>query len=42
MLLVRWQEGHSAFNKLTDGVLAWLSVWSDVQICIWSSYLLLQ
>jgi len=33
-LLVGWQEGHPAFKKLSGGVLAWLSVWSEVQICI--------
>ena len=32
------QEGHPACKKLwSDGVLAWLSVWSEVQICIWSN-----
>jgi len=36
-LLVGWQEGHPACNKLSGGVLAWLSVWSAVQICIWPS-----
>jgi len=35
MLLVRWQEGHPACKKLSGGVLAWLSVLSDVQTCIW-------
>jgi len=30
-LLVGWQEGHSACKKQSGGVLAWLSVWSDVQ-----------
>ena len=30
-LLVRWQEGHPACKKLSGGVLAWLSVWSEVQ-----------
>jgi len=34
MLLVGWQEGHPACKKLSGGVLAWLSVWSEVQICI--------
>ena len=29
-LLVGWQEGHLACKKLSGGVLAWLSVWSDV------------
>jgi len=34
-LLVGWQEGHPACRKLSGGVLAWLSVWSDskIQIC---------
>ena len=30
-LLVGWQEGHPACKKLTGGVLAWLSVWSEAQ-----------
>jgi len=33
-LLVGRQEGHPACKKLSDGVLAWLSVWSEVQTCI--------
>jgi len=34
-LLVGRQEEHPARKKLSDGVLAWLSVWSVVQmICI--------
>jgi len=33
-LLVGWQEGHLACKKLNGGVLAWLSVWGEVQICI--------
>jgi len=33
-LLVGWQEGHPA---LSGGVLAWLSVWSKMQTCIWPS-----
>jgi len=33
-LLVEWQEGHSAHKKLSGGVLAWLSVWIEVQTCI--------
>jgi len=37
-LLVGWQEGHPACKKLSDGVLAWLSVWSEVQICISPSW----
>jgi len=32
-LLVGWQEGHLACKKLSGGVLAWLSVWSEVQTC---------
>jgi len=37
-LLVGRQEGHPACKKLSDGVLAWLSVWSKVQTCIWPSW----
>jgi len=37
MLLVGRQEGHPACKKLSGGVLAWLSVWSKVQTCIWPS-----
>jgi len=33
-LLVRWYEGHPACKKLSGGVLAWLSVWCEVQTCI--------
>jgi len=36
-LLVGWQEGHPACKKLSSGVLAWLSVSSEVQTCIWPS-----
>jgi len=37
-LLVGQQEEHPACKKLSDEVLVWLSVWSEVQmICIWSS-----
>ena len=36
-LLVGRQEGHPACKKLSVGVLAWLSVWSKVQTCIWPS-----
>jgi len=36
-LLVGRQEGRLACKKLSGGVLAWLSVWSEVQTCIWSS-----
>ena len=31
------QEGHPACKKLSGGVLAWLSAWSEVQTCIWPS-----
>ena len=38
-LLVGRQEWHPACKKLSGGVLAWLSVRSEVQIvCIWSSW----
>jgi len=36
-LLVGLQEGHPDCKKLSGGVLAWLSVWSEVQTCIWPS-----
>jgi len=37
-LLVRRQEEHPACKRLSDELLSWLSVWSEVQmICIWSS-----
>ena len=36
-LLVGRQEGHPACKKLSGGVLAWLSVRSKVQTCIWPS-----
>jgi len=36
-LLVGRQEGHPACKKQSSGVLAWLSVWSEVQTCIWPS-----
>jgi len=35
--LVGRQEGHPACKKLSGGALAWLSVWSEVQTCIWPS-----
>ena len=38
MLLVGRQEGHPACKKLSGGVLAWLSVYSEVQTCIWPSW----
>ena len=34
-LLVGRQEGHPACKKQSGGVLEWLSVWSEVQTCIW-------
>ena len=37
-LLVGRQEGHPACKKLSGGWLAWLSVWSEVQTCIWPSW----
>ena len=38
-LLVGRQEGHLACKKkLSGGVLAWLSVWSKVQTCVWPSW----
>ena len=36
--LVGRQEGHPACKKLSGGLLAWLSVWSEVQTCIWPSW----
>jgi len=36
-LLAGRQEGHPACKKLSGGMLAWLSVWSEVQTCIWPS-----
>ena len=33
-LLVGQQEGHPACKKLSGEVLAWLSVWIEVQTCI--------
>jgi len=32
-LLVGRQEGHLACKKMSGGVLAWLSVWSEVLTC---------
>jgi len=37
-LLVGWQEGHLACKKQSGGVLAWLSVWNEVQTCIQPSW----
>jgi len=36
-LVVGRQEGHLACKKLGAGVLVWLSVWSEMQTCIWPS-----
>jgi len=36
-LLVGRQEGDPACKKLSGGVLAWLSIWGQVQTCIWPS-----
>jgi len=36
-LVVGRQEGHPACEKQSGGVLAWLSVLSEVQTCIWPS-----
>jgi len=36
-LLAGRQEGHPACKKLSGEVLACLSVWSEVQTCIWPS-----
>ena len=36
--LVGRQERHPACKKLSDGVLALLSVWGEVQICIWPNW----
>jgi len=38
MLLVGRHERHTACKKLSGGLLAWLSVWSEVQTCIWPSW----
>jgi len=37
-VLVGWQKGHPACKKLSGGLLVWLSVWSQVQTCIWLSW----
>jgi len=37
VLLVGRQEAHPDFNKLSGGMLAWLSVGVKVQVCIWPS-----
>jgi len=36
-LLVGWQEAIQPVKKLSSVVLAWLSVWSNMQTCIWPS-----
>jgi len=36
-LLDGQQEKHPACKKLSGEVLAWLSVWREMQICIWPS-----
>jgi len=33
-LVVGRQEGHPACKKLSGGLPAWLSVWSEMQTCI--------
>jgi len=35
MLLVGQQARHLACKKTNGGVLAWLSVWSEMQTCMW-------
>ena len=35
---VKLAEEHPACKKLSGGVLAWLSAWSEVQTCIWPSW----
>jgi len=37
-VLVGRQEGHPVCKKTSGGVLAWLSVWSKMQACIWPSW----
>jgi len=37
-VLVGRQEGRPASKKLSGGVLAWLSVWREVQVCMWPSW----
>jgi len=37
-LLIGHQEEYPACKILSDEVLVWLSIWSEVQmICVWSS-----
>jgi len=33
-----WLGGRKGCKKLSGGVLAWLSAWSEVQTCIWPSW----
>jgi len=33
-MMVGRQEGHPTCKKMSGGVLAWLSIWSEVQTCI--------
>ena len=37
-LLDGWQKEHPACKKLSGGVLKWISVRGEVQICIWTSW----
>jgi len=37
LTLVGRQEGHPVCKKLSSGLLAWLSAWSEGQTCIWPS-----
>jgi len=32
------RKGMRPIKKLSGGVLAWLSVWGEVQICLWPSW----
>jgi len=34
MQLFGRRKGHPACKKLSGGVLAWLSIWNEVQTCI--------
>ena len=39
LMLLAWRpEGHPTCKKLSGGVLVLLSVWSEVQTCIWPSW----
>jgi len=37
LTLFVWFEEHLACKKLSGEMLAWLSAWSEMQICIWPS-----